>query len=268
MKQAMPYPFNSMHNRQKMEQYDNLSCKERIEQIQPQFSSEEIGMLEAILLQMGGGPLESMGLLDALRWWSLGNHKPTGLNDIALSTRLRSGQSGLARRIFDHAVSTGRLSYSFSSPVAEVEDGSSHCTVTTRSGKTYKAHKVVCTIPLNVLRDIAFSPSLPPRMKQAIAAGSVNKCNKVHFDIAGPELVSWNSFASPAKGLVCALSDNLTPAKDTHLVAFGPSADSSEGMTLRDNVSGIHKALDYLLPDKREIKRIVSFLHTFVLDSY
>lgn len=259
MKEAMPYPLDSMRNREQMNKFDKLSCRDRLEQIRPALSSEEIGMLEAILLQMGGGPLESMGLLDALRWWSLGNHLPTGLNDIALSTRLRSGQSALARKIFDHAVSTGRLSYAFSSPVARIEDSESYCTVTTRSGKTYKAHKVICTIPLNVLGDIEFSPKLPARATQAISAGQTNKCNKVHFDIPGPDLVSWNSFASPGKGLICALADNLTPAKDTHLVAFGPSADTTVGLTLKDNISGLKEALNHLLPDKREIKRIVRF---------
>lgn len=72
-----------------------------------------MGLLEATLLQMGGGPLENMGRLDALRWWSLGNWYGTGLNDIGLTTRLRAGQSALARKIFDHDVSSGYLSYSF-----------------------------------------------------------------------------------------------------------------------------------------------------------
>ncbi|KAL2394095.1 Monoamine oxidase N [Exophiala dermatitidis] len=257
MKEGMPYPFDSMRNKEQMSRYDKLSCRDRLEQIRSKFSTEEIGMLEAILLQMGGGPLESMGVLDGLRWWALGNHLPTGLNDIALSTRLRSGQSALARNIFDHAVSTRRLSYAFSSPVAKIEDGTSFCTVTTRSGKTYKAHKVICTIPLNVLRDIEFSPALPTKMAEAISIGQTNKCNKVHFDVAGPELVSWNSFASPGKGLICALADNLTPTNDTHLVAFGPSADTAVGLTLKDNISGIKEALDHLLPEKKEVKRIV-----------
>lgn len=263
MKQSMPYPFDSMQNKAQMNKFDRFSCRDRLEQIRPQFSEEEIGMLEAILLQMGGGPLEDMGLLDALRWWSLGNWTGTGLNDIALRTRLKSGQSALARKIFEHAVSTGRLSYSFSTPVAKIEDHESFSTVTTRSGTTYKASRIVCTIPLNVLGDIEFSPVLPPRIQQAIAEGQTNKCNKIHVDIAGPELVSWTSFGSPGKGLICALSDNLTPAKETHLVAFGPSADSAAGMTLKDNIAGIKEAIDYLLPDKREITRIVSIFHFF-----
>ena len=212
---------------------------------------------------MGGGPLEEMGLLDALRWYSLGNHTGTGLNDIALSTRLKSGQSALARKIFDHAVSTGKLSYTFSSPVTKIEDRESFTLVTTRSGSIYKASRVISTIPLNVLSDIKFSPELPSRIQQAIAAGQTNKCNKVHVDIRGPELVSWNSFASPAKGLVCAISDNLTPANDTHLVAFGPSPDTSGGMTLKHNIDGIKEAINYLLPDKREIVRVVSILLVF-----
>ncbi|EXJ72486.1 uncharacterized protein A1O5_04991 [Cladophialophora psammophila CBS 110553] len=257
MKEGMPYPFDSMRNRAELNKYDKLSCKDRMDQIRPHFSDEEIGMLEAILLQMGGGPLEEMGLLDALRWWSLGNWTGTGLNDIALRTRLKSGQSTLARKIFDHAVSTGNLSYLFSTPVAKIEDHDTHSKITTSTGSTYKANRVVCTIPLNVLRDIEFLPRLPPLVQQAIDAGQTNKCNKIHVDIKGPELVSWSSFGSPGKGLICALSDNLTPANDTHLVAFGPSADSPAGIKLENNIDGIKEAIEYLLPDRREITRVV-----------
>ena len=46
MKQGMPFPFDSMRNKTEMQKYDKLSCKDRLEQIRPHFSDEEIEMLE------------------------------------------------------------------------------------------------------------------------------------------------------------------------------------------------------------------------------
>lgn len=259
-KETMPYPFDSMRNREAVNELDKLTCLDRLNQIRHQFSATEIAMLEALLLQMGGGPLDKMGLLDALRWWALGGHTGTGLNDIALSTRLRSGQSELHRRIFDHSVSTGRLSYAFSTPVVRIEDNRRHgiVTVTARTGESWRARKVICTIPLNVLEDISFSPALPTLVQQAIREGQVNHCNKFHLDTAGPDLLSWSSFSSPGKGAICALADHLTPAGDTHLVAFGPNPNSPNGIHLANNVEGIKKAAEHLLPKGQVIKRIVS----------
>lgn len=257
LRKDMTYPLGS----DMTTKYDHLSCQDRIDQIRSQFSPQEIGMLEAVLLQMGGGPLDRMGLTDALRWYALGGFTGTGLNDIALSTRPKSGQSTIARKIFDHAVRSG-LAYSFSSPVTAIKDAS-HVTVTTRSGQTFTAKKVICTIPLNVLSDITFSPPLSKLKQAAIAEGQTQKCNKVHFDLAGPDMKSWSSLGSPGKGLIAALSDNVTPSNDTHVVTFGPSADSKAGMPLKNNIDGIKEALNHLLPFKRDIKRIVSVLPPF-----
>ncbi|KAK5027018.1 hypothetical protein LTS07_007317 [Exophiala sideris] len=94
-------------------------------------------------------------------------------------------------------------------PVDKIEDGHNYTTVTTRSAASFKARKVVCTISLNVLKDLEFSPNLASLTQQAISNGWTQKRNKVHFEITGPELASWTSFASPGKGLICALGEKI-----------------------------------------------------------
>lgn len=221
-------------------------------------------MLEAIILQMAGGPLETIGFLDALRWWAIGGYTATGLNDIGLTTRLRSGQSTLARRMFDHAKSTGRLSYAFSTPIAAVEErGNGIVEIKSRGGDRsgWKARKVVCTVPLNVLRDVAFIPALSELKAEAIGIGQANRGNKVHADIAGPDLVSYTAFASPGKGLVCAIADKETPGGDGHVVFFGPTADAPNGMSLGRDVDAVGEAVRHVIPQGKEVKRIVSLLY-------
>lgn len=218
-------------------------------------------MLQAQLMQIGGNTLDKIGLVGVLRWWVLGSHTPTGLNDIALHTRLRSGNSELHRRIHEHALSTDNLSYGFSAPVERIEDAGDIVTVPTGDGKTWKARSVICTVPLNVLASVEFIPRLPADKVAALQQQSVNRCNKVHVDINGSDYLSWGSMATPGKGLISAFGDHLTPVNDTHLVCFGPDPGCSAGITL-DNLDTVKAAVVHLLPENKQseavINRIVS----------
>ncbi|KAJ5473443.1 Flavin amine oxidase [Penicillium sp. IBT 31633x] len=261
LRKSWKYAFGTDQSPELLAQWDKLSCQDRLDQIHDQLSDEELSILEAQLVQMGGNTLDKLGLVGALRWWALGGHTPTGLNDIALHTRLRSGNSELHRRIFEHAKSTGNLSYGFKAPVQRIEDADGIVTVTTRDGKTWKARSVICTVPLNVLSKVEFSPALPADKVEALQQESVNRCNKVHVDVNGPDYLSWGSMATPGKGLVSAFGDHLTPANDTHLVCFGPDPKTSVGISL-DNLDVVKDAFFHLLPaDKQDevvINRIVS----------
>lgn len=185
---------------------------DRLDQVQDQLSPEEISILEAVLIQMGGNSQDQLGLLDALRWWSLGSHQPTGLNEIALHTRPGSGNSELHRRIFDHDVSTNRLACCFDAAITQIEHSSGLVTIKTRDGWVHKAKGVICNIPLDVLSSVRFDPPLPLDKQEAIRKGSVNKGNKVHLDIEGPDLSSWSPFRARSSSMVCAFGDNNTPS--------------------------------------------------------
>ncbi|KAF7558187.1 hypothetical protein G7Z17_g124 [Cylindrodendrum hubeiense] len=261
LRQSWKYTFGTNQSPEFMAKWDKFSCKDRLDQIRDQLTAEEATILEAQLVQMGGNSIDKMGLLDALRWFALGSHTGTGLNEIALHTRLRSGNSELHRRIFGHALSSGNLSYSFKTPVQRIEDKGGIVTVTARDGQKWKAKSIICTVPLNVLSSIEFYPPLSADKVAASQEGSVNKCNKVHVDLAGPDYLSWSSLTTPGKGLVAAFGDHLTPAGNSHLVAFGPDPKTAAGITL-DSIEGITSALTYLLPKEKQnevsVTRIVT----------
>ncbi|KAK7428033.1 hypothetical protein QQZ08_005465 [Neonectria magnoliae] len=261
LKETWKYAFGTNQAPELMAKWDKLSCQDRLDEIRDQLTAEEISVLEAQLLQMGGNSLAKLGLLDALRWWSLGSNVPSGLNVIALHTRLRSGNSALHRRIFEHAVSTGNLSYAFETPVQRIEDAGGVVTVTARDGQQWKAKDVICTVPLNVLADLEFSPPLDADKIEAANEGSVNKCNKVHVDLNGPDYLSWSSFGTPGKGLVAAFGDHLTPADNSHLVAFGPDPESPGGIPLNDT-EALKTALIHLLPKEKQSSVIINRIVT------
>lgn len=257
LRQTWKYAFSTNQSPELISKWDKLSCQDRLDQIRDQLSAEEVSLLQAQIMQMGGNTLDKIGLVGVLRWWSLGSHTPTGLNDIALHTRLRSGNSELHRRIFEHALSTNNLSYGFSAPVQQIEDAEDIVTVTTRDGKTYKARSVICTVPLNVLASVKFSPQLPADKVAALQQQSVNRCNKVHIDINGPDYLSWGSMATPGKGLISAFGDHLTPANDTHLVCFGPDPECSAGISL-DNLDTVKDAVVHLLPENKQGEAVIN----------
>ena len=257
LKHSWKYAFGTNQSPELIAEWDKLSCQDRLDQIRDQLSAEEMSMLVAQLVQMGGNTPDKMGLVGALRWWILGSHTGTGLNDIALHTRLRSGNSELHRRIFEHALSSGNLSYSFSTPVQRIEDAGGLVTVTTRDGQTWRARSVICTVPLNVLSSVEFSPPLPADKLEAMQYKSVNKCNKVHLDINGPDYLSWGSLATPGKGMVSAFGDHLTPADNSHLVCFGPDPESPLGIAL-DDIETVKSAILHLLPKQKQSEVVVN----------
>ena len=65
-------------------------------------------------------------------------------------------------------------------PVAQVDYSGSAVVVTTESGDTFEADRVVVTVPLGVLKagTISFTPALPPAMRDAIAALDMGILNR------------------------------------------------------------------------------------------
>ncbi|EGX88432.1 monoamine oxidase N [Cordyceps militaris CM01] len=263
LKHAWQYPLGTTQpSAALLAQWDQRSCQDRLDEVHDRLSAEERSVLEAQLLQMGGGrSLDRIGLLGALQWWALGGHTPTGLNDTALHTRLRSGQSALHRRVFAHAASTGRLSHRFCAPVRRVEDRGDLVAVTLRDGRVCTARAVICTVPLNVLAGVEFVPELPPDKAAAVRHRSVNRCIKVHVDVNGPDWLSWSALGTPGRGLVSAFGDHLTNAGNSHLVCFGPDPEAPAGISLGD-VEAVQAAVTHLLPKDKQagviINRIVS----------
>tara|TARA_R110002003_G_scaffold95_8_gene7311 strand:+ start:32683 stop:33492 length:810 start_codon:yes stop_codon:yes gene_type:complete len=144
-----------------------------------------------------------------------------GWLDMLITWKFRHGQSTFARRFFEEALSTKRLSYAFDTPIKRIASTASGVQITSRSGTTYRALRAICTVPLNVLSGIEFTPSLSKGKKEAIAIGHVNQTIKVHAEISNKDLRSWTGIAYPHNELYYAIGDGTTPVGNTHVVCFG-----------------------------------------------
>lgn len=130
--------------------------------------------------------MQHTGLFDILRWWALCGYTVTGLYEFTEGFKISAGQSSFARAFFDEAFETGNLEYSFDTVVTTIEDQEKQVTV----NQAYVAKRLICTIPLNVLNDIVFTPLLP-QAKSAACGGNINRGSKVHLEVRGDQLRPW-----------------------------------------------------------------------------
>ncbi|TAQ90118.1 hypothetical protein B7494_g1558 [Chlorociboria aeruginascens] len=206
--------------------YISLSASDRISQISSALSPTELLALESFILLCSGSTLRKTSFLEFLHWWALCGYSFQGCIAHLDTFAFKDGQSSFAIRFFEEAVATGRLSYVFNAPVTEVKDlVSSGVDVTTTSSQTFHARKIICTIPLNVLTSIAFSPPLPGIKNEAIKIGHMNQCTKIHVVVKGKEMRSWSSIKDPSENAMFYMfGDGIVEDKEvgeTHLVVFG-----------------------------------------------
>lgn len=250
-----------MFNLEASKKWDTYSVEDRLDEVKDKLSEDEIIAIKALVLLCSGGTMKNTGFFDLLRWWGLCGYKWEGINEYCLMYKLKCGQTGLAKTVFNDALSSGNLSCVFSDPVASVEDKKEIVTVSTMSGKQINAKKVISTLPLNVLNTVKFSPALSELKVAAANEGHIDLCRKLHAEIGGEQFKSWSACSYPGKGLIAAYGDGTTPAGNTHVVAFGCDETKVDLYDIEE-----HKgAFLHYKPDL-DIKRLV--FHDWVQDPF
>lgn len=275
---TIPMPGSpSLGSSPAVQELDKLSLRDRLNQIESELSSIEKAVLEGFLaITCGARDLADASFMEMLRWWALNNYDMALFMEQCLTYKLRSGQSNFARHFFDEALATGRLEYRFNAVVKSINQDQADGTVTItteddNNNTSYHAHRVICTIPLNVLNDVEFTPALPPLKLQAANQGHVNVVNKVHVEAANPDLRSLSgTIAAPYDELTYIFGDGTTPAGNTHLVSFG-SAFTGVHLRADEDIEDTKRALQAFIGEgegerKMDVKRIVS--HDWARDRF
>ncbi|KAM3505970.1 hypothetical protein MY11210_007745 [Beauveria gryllotalpidicola] len=217
---ALPMP-HSAHLTPSDRRFDNMSVADRLVEIQHNLTPNERLCLEGFVLLCSGATLATTSFYEMLHWWALSGYTYEGCINHLVRFKFRDGQSSFAIRFFEEALATGNLSYALSQPVASVEDGAHKTTVTTRSGQAFTAKHLISAVPLNVLSNVAFNPPLKESKATAAKIGHVNQTIKVHAEIRDRDLRSFTGISYPHNGLIYGFGDGETPARNTHVVAFG-----------------------------------------------
>lgn len=253
-RKLIPFPHNP-HFNPEVAKYDKMSFADRFKEIEHDLTSLERYAFEGFLSITSGGTLENSSFFEMLRWWALNNYDMTLFMEQCLTFKFRIGQSAFARKFFDEADATGNLDYVFGEPVAAIDSTAPSSTkVSLKNGREFKAQYTVCTIPLNVLNTIQFTPALASGKSTAANLGHVNRVSKLHVECANPELRSFSGITYPKNKLAYMFGDGTTPAGNTHLVSFGPSMP---GMHLQpeDDVQDTMASVQRF--EKMDVKRLV-----------
>ena len=200
-------------------QYDNMSAKDRLTQIQYNLTGDEQTAICAFVLLCSGGTLENTSFAEFLHWWSLCNYNYRDCIEYLAKYKFSTGQSSFAINFWNEAISTGNLTYALDRRVTKIVDGK-HVFVHV-GDETFEAARLICTVPLNVLNEVEFDPPLSDGKKSAASIGHVNKVAKVHAEINDRDLRTWVGANYPNNKLIYAFGDGTTPAGNTHIVAFG-----------------------------------------------
>ncbi|KAL3292801.1 lysyl oxidase-like protein 2/3/4 [Colletotrichum asianum] len=218
-RKLMPYPHDPLREPALWAQYDHLSAKDRLDQLDiPQLEKD---LFDAMISSFGAVPGDQCAFTEVLRWYALGGHSMAGVFELAGTYKLgKGGTTSLAQSILGeyggHMV--------LNAVVDRVVQNGTSVTVSTKAGHQIEAKYLVLTIPLNCLSEVSFSPALSPRREEAIKAGYINKGTKFHFHLA-QEHPGWFSVASGygSSPWCFAFSDHngTTAKKGTFCIGFG-----------------------------------------------
>ena len=123
--------------------------------------------------------------------------------------------------------------------VTEIDHAGSEAVVTTDSGATFEADRVVVTVPLGLLKSghISFAPSLPPAKRDAIDAlemGILNRTCLLFDDVFWPRDVEWIGYAGEHKGQWSETLNLYPYLRQPVLAMFNPGSYGAEVESLSD----------------------------------
>ncbi|KAL4899312.1 hypothetical protein BDW74DRAFT_183845 [Aspergillus multicolor] len=131
--------------------------------------------------------------------------------------RLQNGTTEIAGGI---AALVGSERLFPSTPVTSIEDQKTTGRVVVRSknGAEFIARKCIVSIPSTMYRELSFTPSLPPRLREIINTTRLSHYNKaiVFYRRSWWRDLSYNSFAFSYIRPVCIVHDLCIPKRDLY----------------------------------------------------
>jgi monoamine oxidase len=168
------------------------------------------------------------------------------MNDALGRFRLRGGTVTLLKAL----VAEGKADVRLGTPVRRVIQEDGQVTVVTDSGEQLRARAVVSTIPLNVLKDIAWQPALADEQLQASRETHAGAGTAVHVLLEGNH--GNLACTAPGRNPLNWLATEDFDDHQTHLVGFGPDP---ELLDVNDTRS-VEKAVRLFIPDAKVVRAL------------
>lgn len=236
----IPLPHSPLVNYELVSKFDQLSMKDRLDQIAETLKvDDEVYQMFLSLLSMNmQGDLNEGGFIDHLRWWALGDYDMELMFDKLGRYKIKEGTTALARAILNDCRDVKLL---FSTWISSIDrTNSEQIKIQTSDGRLIRGRTVLITAPLNVLSKIEFNPPLDEAKHTAIAKGQCRGGVKFWAKLSKP-IGNWFAFAAYPNPITMAYTDD---DEGSIVVGFGP-----ENRLQIDDASSVQNELRKFLPE-------------------
>jgi monoamine oxidase len=178
-REVWPRPFDAGFNMEAILAIDGGSIMDLLEFME--LTDAQMGIYLRLL---GGGVnarVQDVSANEALRIIALSGHNIGSYYDVNARYQLKDGTIALIEKI----VEDGKPDIRLNTYIKAVEQKADHVVVTTISGEQITAATLVCTAPLNVLKDIEFRPGIHPDKLAASREGHPGQGFKVYAEVKG-----------------------------------------------------------------------------------
>ena len=181
-REILPQPFDIRRNWPRVLEAEKLSAMDRIDQLD--LNPVQRVAMESVCSGSSHNRAENWGYIELLRWSALAGYGDFSLMlDSGARFKLKKGTISLIQAMLDD----GKPELRLSAPVKKIEDLGDKVRITTSSGETLTAGATICTVPMNVLPAIEFSPALDKRIVKAAETGHTGVGVKLFIKCRGKQ---------------------------------------------------------------------------------
>ena len=178
-KTTWPRPFDHGFSREAILAADGDSIDELLQSTA--MSDSQRTLYRRLLGSAANAPISEISANEALRIFALCANNIETYYDVHARYKLKDGTLALIEKMIED----GQPEVKLNTYVKRIEQQDDRVIVTSITGEKFSASHLVCTTPLNVLKDIEFSPALHPDMLAASREGHAGQGFKLYAEIRG-----------------------------------------------------------------------------------
>ena len=229
-------PIGSAPLQGSIAELDEVTIQQRIDSLG--LSDEARSANESVWVGHVNAPLDQTGISSAYRWVSATGGHWQLMHEASATYRVEGGMSAWTALIAESVPGEIRLN----TTVTAVQQDAKGVLVTTASGEEIRARAVVCTLPVNAIGAISFSPALPEVWQRQHAETVASQGTKVWIKVRGA-MPRFFGYATPQHPL-SVLKSEFIHDDFSILVGFGPDHTALD----HTDLSAVQAAVDAIRP--------------------
>lgn len=246
-REVFPRPHSPFYN-DSYREVDSISGLQRLRSIG--LTEKQQDLVNGYFSTTGHNSLSEIAWIELMRCYALSGHNLLDLNDALARYRFRDGTAALLDAMLEEASPDILLA----SPVASIKTNSDGVEVVTEGGRVFRARAAVVTVPLNVLKDVSFSPPILPGKILASKETHAGVGTKFHALIRGKQGNIAAAAPTTSPQPITYLFTEHEGETSTHMIGFGPDPQLLN-VANRAQVEG---AIRKFLPDV-EVEQVLGY---------